>query len=117
MRTLCRGRRKGSRHVHSGFSGGGVARLGDDESVVRWTVFPSGVTAIGSGALMAFAALESVVFPASCIAVGTCAFSGCEALKAVSTPVGCKATGMEAFLDCSSLVCVTIPEGFMELGQ
>jgi hypothetical protein len=81
------------------------------ESAATSIVLPSGVTAIGDGALKDFEALEMVVLPASCTVFGKSAFAYCASLEAVSLPAGCRATGICAFLECRSLSSVTIPVG------
>ena len=75
------------------------------------------VTAIGSNAFYANAALAGVTIPAGVTSIGNRAFEGCTALAGVAIPESVTAIGNAAFYFCTSLTVVTIPDSVTNIGN
>lgn len=103
----------------------------------RRVVLPSGLEAIGDGALMG-SAIESIDIPASVKTVGMGAFAACTSLRSISVPASVVSLGSHlcdgctrlesvefgpadipdaAFRDCTSLNSVSLPASLLTIGS
>lgn len=84
-------------------------------------ILPSGVTAVGDGALLG-STVKEITLPAKVNAMGEAVFSGCTSLIEVDlTPLSAGTTAVSAvpartFDGCSSLASVTLPAGISSIG-
>ncbi len=77
----------------------------------RTSVFPQGVSEIGSYAYSGADWLTEIEIPESVVRIANGAFSSCANLHTVVLPAGLEEIGWSAFLNCPSLTDISLPAG------
>ena len=85
------------------------------QSRLTGIALPSTLTAVGDGAFVQSAVLESIVIPDSVWYLGQYTFRECAALRSVQLPANLEIIDHSVFENCVSLTGITIPDKVTEI--
>lgn len=87
------------------------------QAAVETVQLPDAVTMIGSRAFLNCWALKAVNIPKSTQFIGYCAFENCKLLQDVELPITLTTIETRAFRNCASLTKVALPDSLINLGS
>ncbi len=86
-------------------------------SAIKYVIFETDVTSIGSYAFRNCSGLTSIEIPSSVTSIGSYAFRNCSSLTSIEIPSSVTSIGSFAFYGCSSLISIEIPSSVTSIGE
>ena len=96
------------------YGGGSIISL---SSAIKYVIFETDVTSIGSNAFRNCSGLTSIEIPSSVTSIGSYAFYGCSGLTSIEIPSSVTSIGTSAFSGCNGLTSIEIPSSVTSIGS